>query len=193
MKTLKKDIQYIIPISLCCLSFFIVNIKEFLTISELSYWSSLIIKQPLRIISYSFIHLDFNHLLSNIFGIVVVRYCFLTLNLKNNYLFFFLIILLIPMQTIFLFIMDNYIFYNKNHLLVGFSGVLFGSYTFILFSSIFGKRSILNVFIGLKKNKDIKKLMIFLLSFGIIYSFLPKVSLFGHLAGVVSGIFIFLI
>ena len=193
MKTLKKDIQYIIPISLCFLLFFIVNVKEFLTISELSYWSTFILKQPFRIISYSFIHLDFNHLLSNIFGIVVVRYCFLSLNLKNNYLFFFLVILLIPMQTIFLFIMDNYIFYNKNHLLVGFSGVLFGSYTFILFSSIFGKRSILNVFIGLKKNKDIKKLMIFLLSFGIIYSFLPKVSLIGHLAGVVSGLFIFLI
>ena len=191
MKTIKKEGQFIIPVFICFLLFFIININGLFNISELSYWSGFIIKQPYRIISYSFVHKDFNHLFSNIFGIIVVRYCFLNLNLKNKFLFFYLTILLVPIQTIFLFIIDNFLIYNYNHLLVGFSGVLFGSYTFILLSSIFGKKNIFNIFIGLEKSKDIKKLMILFLSLGIAYSLLPNISLSGHLSGMLSGFVIF--
>ena len=191
MKTIKKEGQFIIPVFICFLLFFIININGLFNISELSYWSGFIIKQPYRIISYSFVHQDFNHLFSNIFGIIVVRYCFLNLNLKNKFLFFYLTILLVPIQTIFLFIIDNFLIYNYNHLLVGFSGVLFGSYTFILLSSIFGKKNIFNIFIGLEKSKDIKKLMILFLSLGIAYSLLPNISLSGHLSGMLSGFVIF--
>ena len=191
MKTIKKEGQFIIPVFICFLLFFIININGLFNISELSYWSGFIIKQPYRIISYSFIHKDFNHLLSNIFGIIVVRYCFLNLNLKNKFLFFYLTILLVPIQTLFLFIIDNLLIDNYNHLLVGFSGVLFGSYTFILLSSIFGKKNIFNIFIGLEKSKDIRKLMILFLSLGIAYSLLPNISLSGHLSGMLSGFVIF--
>ena len=191
MKTIKKEGQFIIPVFICFLLFFIININGLFNILDLSYWSGFIIKQPYRIISYSFVHKDFNHLFSNIFGIIVVRYCFLNLNLKNKFLFFYLTILLVPIQTIFLFIIDNFLIYNYNHLLVGFSGVLFGSYTFILLSSIFGKRNIFNIFIGLEKSKDIKKLMILFLSLGIAYSLLPNISLSGHLSGMLSGFVIF--
>ena len=191
MKIIFKEGQFIIPVFVCFVLFFIINIQGLFNISELSYWSGFIIKQPYRIISYSFVHQDFNHLFSNIFGIIVVRYCFLNLNLKNKFLFFYLTILLVPIQTIFLFIIDNFLIYNYNHLLVGFSGVLFGSYTFILLSSIFGKRNILNIFIGLEKSKDIKKLMILFLSLGIAYSLLPNISLSGHLSGMLSGFVIF--
>ena len=191
MKVIKKEGQFIIPVFICFLLFIIININGLFNISELSYWSGFIIKQPYRIISYSFVHKDFNHLFSNIFGIIVVRYCFLNLNLKNKFLFFYLTILIVPMQTIFLFIIDNFFIYNFNHLLVGFSGVLFGSYTFILLSSIFGKRNIFNIFIGLEKSKDIKKLMILFLSLGIAYSLLPNISLSGHLSGMLSGFVIF--
>jgi len=191
LKVIKKEGQFIIPVFICFLLFIIININGLFNISELSYWSGFIIKQPYRIISYSFVHKDFNHLFSNIFGIIVVRYCFLNLNLKNKFLFFYLTILLVPMQTIFLFIIDNFLIYNYNHLLVGFSGVLFGSYTFILLSSIFGKKNIFNIFIGLEKSKDIKKLMILFLSLGIAYSLLPNISLSGHLSGMLSGFVIF--
>ena len=191
MKVIKKEGQFIIPVFICFLLFIIININGLFNISELSYWSGFIIKQPYRIISYSFVHKDFNHLFSNIFGIIVVRYCFLNLNLKNKFLFFYLTIFLVPMNTIFLLIIDNFLIYNYNHLLVGFSGVLFGSYTFILLSSIFGKKNIFNIFIGLEKSKDIKKLMILFLSLGIAYSLLPNISLSGHLSGILSGFVIF--
>ena len=193
MKIIRKETQFIIPSLLCFLLFIFINFKRFFLVSDLSYWSSYLINQPYRILSYSFVHKDFNHLLSNLFGIIVVRYCFINLNLKNIFLFLYLIILLIPIQTFFLFILDNFIFYNPNHLLVGFSGIIFGTFSFILLSSLYGKEYILNIFIGLKKNNEIYKLMTVFLSLGIVYSFLPSISLSGHIAGILSGFIIFIL
>ena len=193
MKIIGKEAQFIIPSFLCFLLFIFINFKRFFLVSDLSYWSSYLITQPYRILSYSFVHKDFNHLLSNLFGIIVVRYCFINLNLKNIFLFLYLIILLIPIQTFFLFILDNFIFYNPNHLLVGFSGIIFGTFSFILLSSLYGKEYILNIFIGLKKNNEIYKLMTVFLSLGIVYSFLPSISLSGHIAGILSGFIIFIL
>ena len=191
MRIINKEAQFIIPAFLCILFFIIINLNSLFFLSELSYWSSNIINQPYRILSYSFVHKDFNHLLSNLFGIIVVRYCFINLNLKNISLFLFLIVLLIPIQTFYLFILDNFLFYNPNHLLVGFSGIIFGTFSFIFLSSLYGKKYILNIFIGLKKNYEINKLMAIFLSLGIVYSFLPSISLSGHIAGIFSGIIIF--
>ena len=191
MKIINKEVQFIIPSFLCLLLFIVVNLKRLILISDFSYWSSNLLNEPYRILSYSFLHKDFNHLLSNLFGIVVVRYCFINLKLKNIFLFFYLIILLIPIQTFYLFIVDNFLFYDPNHLLIGFSGVIFGAFSFILLSSIYGKEYIFNIFIGLKKNNEIKKLMTIFLSLGIVYSLLPGISFSGHLAGILSGLFVF--
>ena len=191
MKIINKEAQFIIPSCLCFLFFLVINFKRFFLVSDLSYWSSYIIKQPYRILSYSFVHKDFNHLLSNLFGIVIVRYCFINLNLKNIYLFLYLVIFLIPIQTFYLLIVDNFLFYNPNHLLIGFSGIIFGAFSFILLSSIYGKEYIFNIFIGLKKNYEINKLMTLFLSLGIFYSFLPSISLSGHMAGILGGFIIF--
>ena len=120
MKIINKEAQFIIPSFLCIVLFLIINFKGFFYISDFSYWSSNLLNQPYRILSYSFVHKDFNHLLSNLFGIVVVRYCFINLKLNNKWLFFYLIILLIPIQTFYLFIVDNFLFYDPNHLLIGF-------------------------------------------------------------------------
>ena len=193
MKIKKKEAQFIIPSFLCFLLFIVINFKRFFLISDLSYWSSYLINQPYRILSYSFVHKDFNHLLANLFGIIVVRYCFINLNLKNIFLFLYLIILIIPIQTFFLFILDNFLFYNPNHLLVGFSGIIFGTFSFILLSSLYGKEYFFNIFIDLKKNNEIYRLMTFFLSLGIIYSFLPSISLSGHIAGILSGFVIFIL
>ena len=193
MKIIKKEAQFIIPSFLCFLLFAIINFKRFFLVPELSYWSSYLVTQPYRILSYSFVHKDFNHLLSNLFGIIVVRYCCINLNLKNIFLFFYLIILLIPIQTFFLFMLDNFLFYNPNHLLVGLSGIIFGTFSFILLSSLYGKEYIFNIFIGLKKNNEIFRLMTVFLCLGIVYSLLPSISLSGHIAGILSGFIIFIL
>ena len=191
MKIINKEIQFIFPVFLCISLFIIININTLIDISDLSYWSGYLINQPYRIFSYSFVHKDFNHLLSNLFGIAVVRYCFINLNLQNKFLFLYLIIFLIPIQTFYLFILDNFLFYNSNHLLVGFSGIILGVFSFILLSSFYGKKYIFNIFIGLRKNYEIHKLMAVFLSLGIIYSFLPSISLSGHMVGILNGFIIF--
>ena len=193
MKIINKEVQFIIPSFLCILLFIVVNFKRFFLISDFSYWSSNLLNQPYRILSYSFLHKDLNHLLSNLFGIVVIRYCFINLNLKSIFLFFYLIVFLIPIQTFYLFIWDNFLFYNPNHLLVGFSGIIFGTFSYIWLSSLYGKEYMLNIFIGLKKNNEIYKLMTVFLSLGIVYSLLPSISLSGHIAGILSGFIIFIL
>jgi len=193
VKKIYKEAQFLIPAFLCIISFVIINFKRLFLVSDLSYWSGFIIEQPYRILSYSFVHADFNHLLSNLFGIILVRYCLINLNFKNIFLFLYLIIFLIPIQTIYLLIIDKFLFYNPNHLLIGFSGIIFGSFSFILLSSLYGKEYILNIFIGLKKNYEINRLMTLYLSLGIVYSFLPRVSLSGHIAGILSGLVIFIL
>ena len=193
MKILNREAQFIVPAFFCIFLFIIINIVSFLQLTDLSYWPRYLIKEPFRILSYSFIHKDFNHLLSNLFGIIVIRYCFIELELKNFYLFLYLIMLLIPIKTFLLFIIDFFLFYNPNHLLIGFSGIIYGAFSFILLSSFNGKEYILNTFIGLKKNLEIYKLMTVLLSLGIVYSFLPSISLSGHLAGILAGFILFFI
>ncbi len=191
LKVINKEIQFIIPIFLCILLFIIINIFSLLSIADISYGADLIIKEPYRILLYNFVHKNFNHLFSNVFGIIIIRYCFINLKLQNKFLFLYLIIFLIPIQVICLLIVDNFLFSNFNQLLIGFSGIIFGVYTFILLSSIYGKKYILNTFIGLKKNYEIKQLMIMVLSLGIMYSFLPEVSLSGHISGIFSGLILF--
>ena len=86
---------------------------------------------------------------------------------------------------------DSFLFVNPNHMLVGFSGIIFGTCCLFLLSSIYGKEYILNIFIGLKKNNEIYRLMTVFLSLGFVYSLLPSISLSGHIAGILSGLLIF--
>ena len=192
-KSLGREIQFILPVLLSLFLFFIINIIGLFDIYELAYWSGKIYKEPLRIFLYSFVHVDFNHLLSNVFGIIILRYCLLKLNSQNNKLFILLLLFIIPLQTFYLYILDNYFFYEYNNLLVGLSGVIYGSYSFLIMSAYFGKENLLHIAIGLKRNIEIFKLLSFLLSFGMIFSLLPGISFNGHLGGIISGIIIFYI
>ena len=192
-KSLGREIQFILPILFSLILFFITNIIGLFDIHDLAYWSGKIYREPLRIFLYSFVHVDLNHLLSNLFGIVILRYSLIKLNSQNNKLFILLLLFIIPLQTIYLYILDNYFFYEYNNLLVGLSGAIYGSFSFLMMSSYFGKESLLHIYIGLKRNLEIFKLLSFLLSFGIIFSLLPGVSFNGHLGGIISGIIIFYI
>lgn len=189
----RKELQFLIPIIICIVSFFIINIFAINDINLYSYWPRSIIKEPYRIISYNFIHIDINHLLSNIFGIVIIRYCFIKLNIKNNNLFYYLIILIIFFQAIYLYIFDVHIFSRYDYKLVGFSGIIFGSYSYLMMSSLYGSKFFFKDFIGLKKNLHIFQLMLIVLASGMIYSLLPGISLNGHFGGILSGVFIFYI
>ena len=187
---ISKEIQFVLPLFICILFFLIINILKLFEISDFSYSPLILFSRFQRIITYSFVHKDINHLFSNIFGGVIIRYSLSQLNLKNKYLFFYLIILIIIIQSFILYIFNNYFLNSISYSLIGFSGVIFGTYSFLMISSFYSNNFFFNVFIGLKKNHKVFKMLLFLLSFGMIYSLLPEVSFIGHLAGIFSGIII---
>tara|TARA_Y100001978_G_scaffold107309_1_gene95876 strand:+ start:437 stop:1066 length:630 start_codon:yes stop_codon:yes gene_type:complete len=189
----KREHQFFLLIILCFISFVFINILGTIKISQIAYSSGYLIKEPYRILLYNFAHKDLNHLVSNVFGIIIIRYCFIKLKIKSSNLFYYLTILIIFLQTFILYLIDHFLVNKYDYFLIGFSGIVFGVNAYLMLVSYFGSNKFFNKFISLKRNYYIFRLNLFILSFGFIYSLLPGVSLKGHLSGAISGLIIFYI
>tara|TARA_Y100001968_G_scaffold329904_1_gene380348 strand:- start:285 stop:878 length:594 start_codon:yes stop_codon:yes gene_type:complete len=192
-KVSKDDWQYLIPFLACTICFVATDIFGIIDKERFAYWSGGLILEPYRIITAHFIHGDAKHLLANTFGIAVARYCLKGLRLKGNFFFLLLVGLLIPIQTMIFWFSDIFFFKNPMSLAVGFSGIIYGVDAFILISSIYGKQRFIGMNIYLIKNQQILNTMIVLTGLGIAWSFMPGVSLIGHLAGFTAGALLFLL
>ena len=192
-KVPKDDWQYLLPFLACSICFVAIDLLGLIEKTKFAYWSGFLLVEPYRIITTHFIHGDTKHLLASAFGIVVARHCLQSLKLKSKYFFLLLISLLIPLQILIFGFVDIYLFRNPMSLAVGFSGVLFGVNSFILFSSIYGKQRFVFLDIGLRKNQQIRQNIIALTSLGIACSLLPGISLLGHLTGFIAGLLLFLL
>ena len=80
-----------------------------------------------------------------------------------------------------------------NYAALGFSGIIYALFGFLLLSSFSGKSVFLGKKIGLKSNFEVQKMSKTICLIGMIFSFLPGVSLLGHISGFISGCFLFLI
>ncbi len=189
----KDDWQYIIIFLLLVFTYIYSDIFNLINKLNFSYYSGVLLSQPYRILTSHFIHHDFSHLLSNIFGIVVSRYFLKGLNSKKVFTFIMIIFVLIPLQPLICYMLDIYLFDNKLSISYGFSGIIFGLESFILLSSILGKEKIFNYNICLKKNRSITRTCLAIISMGFIYSLLPNISFIGHSTGFISGIITFLL
>ena len=194
LKTIStNDWQYILPISINIIIYFLTDIIKLINKYDFAYSSSQISIEPYRIISYHFIHGDFNHLLANCIGIVIARYFFISLKSRDNILFILLILFLIPLQYYLYNIININLLYNKDSIAFGFSGVLYGINGFLLCCSIFGKKTFLFRDIRIKRNQISAKSLSIIMFIGLIYSLLPRVSLIGHVTGLTAGIIIYLL
>ena len=187
----KTEYQFFLLIMLCCISFIFINILGIKEIAQLAYSPLYLIKEPYRILLYNFVHKDLNHLFSNIFGIIIIRYCFLYLKIKSINLFYYLTTLIIILQTFMLYLIDNFLLNKYDHFLIGFSGIVFGVNAYLMMASYFGTNQFFMKCVNLKKNSYIFRLNLFILSFGFIYSLLPGISIKGHFCGAFSGLIIF--
>ncbi len=189
-KVSKADWQYITPFFACTICFLATNLFQ-IDEHSIAYWSGKLTSEPYRIFTSHFFHGNFNHLLSNISGIIVVRFFLKALRLRSDYFFYLFIVLMIPLQTLICWCVDMYIYGNLNSLTIGFSGILFGMDAFILMTTIFGKKRFLFIKCEMIKNSNLVKSISLLTGLGVIWSFFPGISFLGHMSGLIAGFFLF--
>ena len=86
-------------------------------------------------------------------------------------------------------------FFNfyPNYAALGFSGIIYALFGFLLLTSFYGKSYFLGKEINFKPNYEVQKMLKTICLIGLIFSFLPGVSLIGHLSGFIAGCFLFLL
>ena len=193
----KYDWQYILSASFLISVFILTDLIRVFDKEFLYFVPRLISDQPYRIFTSILIHADLNHLLSNLGGIIITRYFLMRLGIESRffYLKFILICSFINFFIIWVYEKILSYFFNiyPNYAALGFSGIIYALFGFILLTSISGKTYFLGKKINLQSNYEIQKMAKTICLIGLIFSFLPGVSLLGHISGFISGYILFLI
>ena len=193
----KNDWQYILSGSLLIIVFILTDLITVFDKEFLYFAPRLISDQPYRIFTSILIHADLNHLLSNLGGIIITRYFLMRLGIESRffYLKFILICSFLNFFIIWIYekILSYFLNFYPNYAALGFSGIIYALFGFLLLASFYGKSHFLGKRIGLKSNYEVQKMSKTICLMGLILSFLPGVSLLGHLSGFIAGCFLFLI
>ncbi len=187
------DWQYIIPVLIIVFVYLATDLFGLLNKGYFIYWSGLMIDQPHRIITSHIVHNDLSHLLANIGGIVVARYFFNQLGLQRRTLFLEFIPICFFLSTLISWWFDIFVIGNPNYRMLGFSGIIYAFDAFILLASSYGKESFLGSEINLRSNSQVQRSMKTLTLVGLVWSFLPGVSLLGHASGFLAGCLLFFV
>ena len=193
----KYDWQYIVS------GFFLISVFIFTDLIRVFdkdffyYVPRLISNQPYRIFTSILVHADLNHLLSNLGGIIITRYFLMKLRIKSRYFYLKFILICSFLNFFIIWVYEKFLsyFFNfyPNYAALGFSGIIYALFGFLLLSSFYGKNYFLGKQISLKSNFEIQKMSKTICILGLIFSFVPGVSLMGHISGFISGCFLFLI
>jgi len=191
----KNDWQYIICAFILILFFICSDFIGLFDKEFLLYVPRIISDQPYRIFTSIFIHADLNHLLTNLGGIVITRYFLKRLGLKSNYFYLKFIVICSFLNFIFIWIFERFSSYLFNiypaYASLGFSGIIYALFGFILLSSFYGKSYFFISKINLKSNYEIHKISKMICLIGIVFSISPGISFIGHLSGFVTGCFLY--
>ena len=192
----KNDWQYILSASLLISVFILTDLIGVIDKEYFYYVPKLISDQPYRIFTSILVHADLNHLLSNIGGIIITRYFLMRLGNKNRFFYLKFILSCSFLNFFIIWVYEKILSYFNiypNYAALGFSGIIYALFGFLLLTSFNGKKNILGKKIGFKSNYEVHKMSKIICLIGLIFSFLPGVSLLGHLSGFIAGCFLFLI
>ena len=193
----KYDWQFIVCGSILILFFIFTDVLKIFDKEFLYYAPRLISAQPYRIFASSLVHADLNHLLSNLGGIIITRYFLLRLGIKSKFFYLKFTVICTFLNFFIIWVYERILsyFFNAfpNYSFLGFSGIIYALFGFLLLTSFYGKSYFLGKKIGLKLNYEIQKMIKIISLIGLIYSFLPRISLLGHISGFVTGCFLFLL
>jgi len=192
----KYDWQYLVT-GLSLISAFIFT--DLIKVIDKEYFyfvPRLISDQPHRIFTSTLIHADLNHLLSNLGGIIMTRYFLMKLGIKSRFFYLKFIFICAFLNFFIIWFYERILSYFNiypNYAILGFSGIIYALFGFLLLTSFYGKSYFLGKEIGFKSNYEVQKMSKTICLVGLIFSFLPGVSLLGHLSGFIAGCFLFLI
>ncbi|KGF98804.1 hypothetical protein EU96_0112 [Prochlorococcus marinus str. MIT 9302] len=193
----KYDWQYVVSASVLISVFIFTDLIKVFDKEFLYFVPRLISDQPYRIFTSLWVHADLNHLLSNLGGIIITRYFLMRLGIASRlfYLKFILICSFLNFFIIWVYekILSYFFDIYPNYAALGFSGIIYALFGFLLLTSFYGKNYFLGKKISLKSNDEVQKMSKTICFIGLILSFLPGVSLLGHVSGFVAGCFLFLI
>jgi len=192
----KYDWQYIISSSLLILVFILTDLIGIINKEYFYFVPRLITEQPYRIFTSILIHADLNHLLSNLGGIIITRYFLMRVGIKSRFFYLKFILICSILNFFNIRIYEKILSYFNiypNYAALGFSGIIYALFGFLLLTSFYGKKYFLGKEIGFKSNYEVQKMSKTICLIGLIFSFLPGVSLLGHLSGFIAGCFLFLI
>ena len=193
----KYDWQYLVSGLILILIFIFTDLIKVLDKEIFYFVPRLISEQPYRIFSSIFFHADLNHLLSNLGGIIITRYFLMKLGIRSKffYLEFILICSILNFFIIWVYEKTLSFFFNiyPDYATLGFSGIIYALFGFLFLTSCFGKSVFLGKKVGLKSNYEVQKMSRTICLIGLVFSFLPGISLLGHISGFIAGFFLFFI
>ena len=192
----KYDWQYLLTVFFLISAFIFTDLIGILNKEYFYFVPRLITDQPYRIFSSILIHADLNHLLSNLGGIIITRFFLMRLGIKSRFFYLKFILICSFLNFFIIWLYEKTLSYFNiypNYVALGFSGIIYALFGFLLLTSFHGKSYFLGNEIGLKPNYEVQKMSKALSIIGLIFSFLPGVSLLGHISGFIAGCFLFLI
>ncbi len=193
----KYEWQFILTAFVLILFFIFTDLIRVIDKDFLYFVPRLINDQPFRIFTSILIHADLNHLLSNLGGIIITRYFLIRLGIKSRIFYLKFILICSFLNFFIIWVCERILsyFFNiyPNYAALGFSGIIYALFGFLLLSSFYGKNYFLGKKVGLKSNDEIQSMSKTICFIALIYSFFPGVSLLGHISGFISGFFLFLI
>jgi len=192
----KNDWQYLLSASFLIVVFILTDLIRMFDKESLYFVPRLISDQPYRIFTSILVHADLNHLLSNLGGIIITRYFLMRLGIESRFFYLKFILICSFLNFFIIWIYERILLYflnsYSNYAVLGFSGIIYALFGFLLLTSFYGKSHFLGKKIGLKSNYELQKMSKTICLIGLIFSFLPGVSLLGHLSGFIAGCFLFL-
>jgi len=192
----KYDWQFILSASLLTFVFILTDLIGVFNKEFLYFVPSFISDQPYRIFTSILTHADLNHLLSNLGGIIITRYFLMRLGIKRRFFYLKFILICSFLNFLIIWVYEKILSYFNiypNYAALGFSGIIYALFGFLLLTSFYGKKYFLGKEIGFKSNYELQKMLKTISLIGLIFSFFPGVSLLGHSSGFIAGCFLFLI
>ena len=192
----KYDWQYLVAGFSLISAFIFTDLIQVIDKEDFYFVPRLISDQPHRIFTSILLHADLNHLLSNLGGIIMTRYFLKRLGIKSRFFYLKFIFICAFLNFFIIWFYERILSYFNiypNYAILGFSGIIYALFGFLLLTSFYGKKNFLGKKIGFKSNYEVQKMSKIICLISLIFSFFPGVSLLGHLGGFIAGCFLFLI